>query len=444
MTKGIADRVATFLRETIWRERRERRRLGRFLFRLLQVSFLVGKGFLDNKCFLRASALSYTTLLSLVPLLAFVFSILKGLGVDDRVRPLVMEKIAAAQQPVAEKLVEYVSNTITNTSVTALGAFGLVTLLYTVIKVLSTVEASFNDIWGVTQGRRWLRKLADYTSVMVIAPVLLVVAMSVSAYLLAHPFFGPASVVTAWRVVAAVLAKTGPYILTWVAFTAFYAFMPNTEVAFVPALAGGIVGGTLWQVAFWAYTKSQVGVAKYSVIYTSFAALPVFLVWLYISWVIALFGAEVAFAAAHIETYRKSLQDFKPSPEARERIALRVFFEIAQAFHKGLAAPEAERLALAAGIPVRAVRDVITTLGDAGLLSEVKHKHGAGYQPGRDLSVVTPAEVLAAVRGQGDAIDPKEGDALWEETLKAAGKVSGAIREGQSGASIAEILAAGK
>jgi membrane protein len=436
----IVDSVTAFLKETIWRERAERRKLVRFLFRLLQVSFLVGKGFLDSKIFLRASALSYTTLLSLVPLLAFVFSILKGLGVDEKVRPLVMEKIAAAQQPVAEKLAEYVTNHIANTSVTALGAVGLVTLLYTVIKVLSTVEASFNDIWGVSQGRTWLRKLSDYTSVMVIAPVLLVVAISVSTYLQANPFFTSGVTVTAWRVVTAILAKLGPYALTWVAFTAFYAFMPNTVVRFGPALGGGIVGGTMWQLAFLAYTKFQVGVANYSMIYTSFAALPVFLMWLYISWVIALFGAEVSFAIANLETYKRHLENFRPSPEAREKVALRVFFEVAYAFHRGQTPPDAERLARVAGIPVRAVRDVITSLVDVGLLSEVRVVKAAGYQPGKDISVVTPAAVLAALRSRGDTIDPAEGDVLWEETLKASGRICGTLEEGQSGRSVAEIL----
>lgn len=436
----IVDSVTAFLKETIWREQAGRKRLMRFLYGLLQVSFLVGKGLFDSRIFLRASALSYTTLLSLVPFLAFVFSILKGLGVDEKVRPLLMEKIAAAQQPVAEKLAEYVTNNIARTSVTALGVFGLVTLLYTVIKVLSTVEASFNDIWGISKGRTWLRKFSDYTSVMVIAPVLLVIAMSISTYLLANPFFTSGVSVTLWRVCGAFLAKLGPYVLTWLAFTAFFAFMPNTTVRFVPALGGGIVAGTLWQIAFWAYTRFQVGVASYSMIYTSFAALPVFLMWLYISWAIALFGAEVSFAIAHLETYKRHFEHFRPSQAAREKVALRVFFEVANAFHAGQTPPDEERISKAAGIPVKTVRDAVANLMEMGLVSEVRQTKTAGYQPGKDISVLTPAAVLAMLRERGDDVKPADGDALWDATLKAAGRINRALEEGQSGKSVAELL----
>jgi membrane protein len=438
--KGLIESVSKFLRETMWFERKETRKLVRFLVRILQVSFLVGRGFLDNKCFVRASALAFTTLLSIVPLLAFVFAILKGLGVEEQVRPYILERVAAAQDPVAEKLVTYISNYISSTRATALGVVGLVTLLYTVVKVLSTVESSFNDIWGVSRGRTWMRKVADYTSVMVIAPVLLVAAIGVSTYLLAFPLSGPESVVTAGRILARVLVRTGPYLMTWIAFTAFYAFMPNASVRFTAALSGGIAGGTLWQLAFWAYTKFQIGVARYDVVYTSFAALPVFMVWLYLCWVIALFGAEVAFAAGHVETYKRDLQRFSPSAEARERLALRVFLEAARRFHDGEKPLGDEGLSKATGLPLRAVSDTVTALLGAGILCEVKGDRQTLYHPSRDLSQTTPAMVFQAVRSQGDNASMTEDDPLWRETAKAADAFARALSAEELTKSIESIL----
>ena len=495
--KSFTEKAWDFVTDAVWRERKHMRGSAGYLLKTVQVSFLVAKGFLDDKCFLRASALSYTTLLSLVPLLAFVFSILKGLGLDTELRPYlrqvaesraaaeagqentggtaaqrnpevnssavpaagaekaaapeaeqaeekdttvgkIMKRLVAGQGELVNKLVEYSLNYIRDTPVGALGVVSFLMLLYTVIKVLSTVENSLNDIWGVTRGRTWLRKVADYTSVTVIAPMLLIAAVGLSAYVMPGGARGEETAVEL------TVKAVGPYVLIWTAFTAFYAFMPNASVRFTSALAGGLVGGTMWQLAFWAYTTFQIGIAKYNVIYTSFAALPVFLMWLYISWLVVLFGAQVAFSTGHIETYRTEMQRFDPSAEAREAISMRVFLEIAGAFHRGDRAPSADDISGNTSIPLRAVREAVEVLSGAGLLSEVKTPGGAGYQPARELSVVTVAQVYSAARRRGDTAPVKDGDEAWRQTEGAVEEFNKSLSGAAMSKSILSLLGGGK
>jgi len=433
-------KLAVFWVRTIWADRLGAHWLLRAGNKVLRALYLVANAFLDHKCFIRSSALAYTTLLSIVPLLAFAFAILKGVGTEGEVRQYVqavMEKVAAGQPEVSSRLTDYVANYVTGTSVKALGALGLITLLWTVVKVLSTVEATFNDIWGVAVGRAWLRKIADYTSVMVIAPVLLVAAMAMSTYLSMNPLAG---YVPLGDLIARGAAKVGPYVLTWAAFTAFYAFMPNTKVHFTPAVVGGVAGGTLWQAAFWGYTKFQIGAAKYNIVYTSFAALPVFLVWLYLSWVILLVGAEIAFVSEHFKARRPSARFFKPSHEGRERMGLRIFLEIAHAFHKGAAPPTADALSRIVRVPIQAVSDILRVLAGAGFVSEVVLEDAVAYQPGRDISTVTASQVLAAIRADGEKVDGPKDDPLWEETLRLAEAACGSLSGGDLGKSVAEIV----
>ncbi|MHC4713359.1 MAG: YihY/virulence factor BrkB family protein [Planctomycetota bacterium] len=439
----IVDTVTRFVRETVWLERRGVKGAWGFLWRLLRLCIMVGRGFYDDKCFLRASGLAFTTLLSLVPVLAFSFSILKGFGAEEIARDRLVDYLTLEREDIGERIEGYVDNVanyVGGTRVTALGALSLAFLLWTAIKVLSTVENSFNDIWGLARGRTLVRKVADYTSVLVITPVLIATAISVSAYLSANPLSGGGVTVTAGRVLLRVAARLGPYLLLWAAFAAFYAFMPNTRVKFSAALVGGLVGASLWQAAFWGYATFQIGVSKYNAIYGGFAALPIFLGWLYLSWVITLFGAEVTFAYEHSETYRQHMERYNPSPAARERLALRTFLEIARAFREGRAAPDADSLAEAAGVPVRAVNDVVGVLGETELVSSISAGRDIAYQPGRDISQITAADVLAAVRNHGDAFTIPAKDPLWRTARGLSGDLDGALTDTLLTESIAQIL----
>ncbi len=441
--RKLVESIETFLKDTIWLERRGAEEAVGFGVRMLRVVFLVAKGFYDDKCFLRASGLAFTTVLSLVPLMAFAFSILKGFGAEEMVRDRVIQYVAVGQEDVEIHLKSYIDSMaeyVAQTKVTALGSLSLFFLLYTAVKVLSTVESSFNDIWGLSQGRSLLRKFADYTSVLIIGPVLLASAIAIWAYLSANPLAGEGVTLTIGRYLARFMARLGPIGLTVLAFAVLYAFMPNTRVGVVPALIGGLVGGLLWQAAFWVYTNFQITVARYNAIYGSFAALPIFLLWLYISWVIALFAAEVAFAYEHVDTYRQRRQRFEPSVKTRELVALRLFLEIAKAFHEGAPPPDADSLSSTSGVPPRAVNEMTALLAEEGLLSRVESGDQTAFQPGRDLSAMTVGDVVRAMRRHGEDIEPPEGDSIWAACGELSARFEAALGENAFARNVIDVL----
>lgn len=249
----------------------------------------LGSAFGRHQISLRASALTYDTVLSLVPFLAIAFSVLKGLGVQNALEPLLLKVAGESSREEIAQLIGYVNNT----NVKSLGMVGLLMLLVTVSSLLFAVEDAFNAIWGVTETRTLQRRFSDYLSVVLVGPFLLIVAMSMTTtlqsqwlvqWLIRNTWLGEA-ILSLFRLI--------PYLSIWIAMTFLYSYIPNTRVSFRSALLGGVVAGTIWQITQWAYFHFQVGVANYNAIYGAMAALPILLVWIYTSWLIVLYGLEV-------------------------------------------------------------------------------------------------------------------------------------------------------
>ena len=369
----------------------------RVVVRQLQVGVIVARGFLHDQCLLRASALTYTTMLALVPMLAFMFAFLTGLGVPNLLEPLLMERLPMG----SEETVTLILNFVEKIKVGTLGAIGLGSLLLTTLLQLGTVEQALNAIWGVTEGRTLPRKLTDYLSVLVIGPLALFLAMASTAalrnqavvtFLMQQHIIGDALVM---------VFNLLRYAVVWLAFTFVYAYMPNTRVKIVPALIGGIVGGALWQGAQWAYIEFQVGMARYNAIFGAFAQLPVLMFWLYVSWVIVLLGAELTFACQNAATYRFERLTPVTSMHVKERLALTLSFALVRAFTQDDGPWSAVAFAQQHRVPIRLLREVLETLADAGLIVEAV---GASehYVPGRDPATLTPWHILRAIRQHGD------------------------------------------
>ena len=272
----------------------------------LQIMALVVKDFWFDQCILRASALSFATILSLVPFFALTFAVLKGLGVQNKLEPLILEQVAAGSEEIVEKIVSYINNT----NMTSLGAIGLATLIVTVITLLGNIEEAFNVIWGVRETRSLYRKFSDYLSVVISGPILLMAATSITTSL-------QSQAVTKWLEANAYFGTVLffffhilPYLSVSIALVFLYIFIPNTKVRFGSALVGGTLAGTSWQIAQWGYLHFQVGVSKYNAIYGTLAVLPVFMVWIYTSWLIVLFGVEMVCAHQNIRTFRRELSWF--------------------------------------------------------------------------------------------------------------------------------------
>lgn len=249
-------------------------------------------GFQRNECVQKAAALTFSTLLAFIPLLAIMFALLKGLGVHNTIEPLLLEHLTVVAEDVVLRIIDYINNT----NVARLGSVGLVMLVFTVLALISNIEKSFNSLWGVSETRSLFRRFADYFSVVTLGPLFLIAAISMNTslrnqdlvqWMLDKPVFGD---------MLLFLFEVLPFLAIWLAFIFLYIFIPNTKVNIVSAIIGGISAGTLWLVTQWGYVNFQYGVAKYNAIYGTMAALPIFMIWVYLSWMIALLGLQMCWA----------------------------------------------------------------------------------------------------------------------------------------------------
>lgn len=369
-----------------------------FLLRQLRVVLIVGRGFfLDHQCLTRAAALTYTTLLALVPMLAFMFAFLKGLGLQNVLEPILLARLPVASEDFVRQVVSYVNNVQVGT----LGVLGLGSLLFTTILQFGTVEQALNDIWGVRTGRPLLRKIADYISIMVIGPVVLVLAIGINTALQHQTLL---TTLMEQRLVGDALLLLFvflPYLALWSAFAFLYAFLPNTQVKLLPALMGGILGGTLWQLGLGVYIDFLIGTTRFEAIYGAFAQLPVFMVWVYLSWVVTLLGAEVTFACQNAATYHLERLTHSASFYVKEWLAITLYFSLTRTFTAANALWSALAFAQHHGVPIRLLREVLDILQSEGLLVEVS-RAPEHYVPGRHPDTITPWQILRALRHHGD------------------------------------------
>jgi len=378
---------------------------------LLRVAAVVVRGFGKDNCMMRASALTYATMLAIVPLLAFAFAILKGLGVQNRLEPILIENLAVGSEAVVTQIFHYIDNT----NVARLGTVGLVILLLTVLALLSNIEKSFNHIWHVGETRSIIRRFSDYFSVLAFGPLLLVAAVSMTATL------ETMSIVQELRgaeVVGGLISfsfKILPYLAMWIAFTFLMLFMPNIRVRIPAAVVGGIFGGTCWQLSQLGYVGFQVGVARYNAIYGTMAALPIFMVWIYISWVIVLLAAEVTYAAQNLGPIGREIRGNRAWLHQQDFGALAVLLATVRLFSRGKKAIDRYQIADRLDLAESQVRSFIEQLTESRLLVRVEHGEGEyAYQPACAPERMQVADVLKQLRGQLPAGQDEEGMIDWQ------------------------------
>jgi len=394
----IKSRLFQFFSTTLWDLEPEAfAGFRRHALKYLQITALVIKDFRDDQCMLRASALTFTTILSLVPFFALTFAVLKGFGVQNKIEPLILDQVAAGSHEIVDRIITYINNT----NMTSMGAIGLVTLVITVISVLGNIEEAFNVIWGVKETRSIYRKFSDYLSVVITAPLLFLAAISITTTL-------QSQTIIKWLVETSYLGdallfffRLVPYLIIWLALVFLYIFIPNTRVRFKSALVGGVLAGTVWQLAQWGYIHFQVGVGKYNAIYGTLALLPVFMVWIYTSWLIVLFGVEVVYAHQNIRTFRRELHNPSFSHSQKELLCLAILQNIAIAFHFERNPWTAEQLAENLGIPVRVVLELLSFLLESGYIRATANENPT-YFPARELDRIVVEDVLETLKNHGD------------------------------------------
>ena len=403
-------KILDFTKHGIWRiPLKEVSRTKCFFIRQLRVVLVALRGFDDDKCMLWASALTFYSLLSIVPVVAMLFGVAKGFGFEERVKTELLTKFEAHKK-VIEEVVEYAQELLNNTSGGLVAGIGVALLFWAIIKILGSVEKSFNHIWGVQQTRPWGRKFSDYLSLMLISPVLLIMSSSLTVYVrtmvTSASEEGGALGVVAGPILF--LLRLAPYALVWLLFTFIYFWMPNTKVKWNSCIVAGVVGGTLFQLTQWFYITFQVGVTRYGAIYGSFAAWPLFLVWMQISWLIVLLGAEISFAHQNVGTYEFEQDSRKVSHSFRRLLALAIVEQIVKQFSRGERPHDVTALAQEMDIPIRLVRQIVFELVEAKVLYEVRMDgdEQVYYQPARDADGLTIKYVVDALDQRGSSDIP--------------------------------------
>ena len=403
--RDLISRVISFIRTDIWRIRLDDLPFGKsFLIRQLRIIILAIRGYDEDKCFVRASSLTFYTLLSIVPVVAMFFGVAKGFGFEKMLERRLYENFPG-QEEILVKVVNFAHSLLQETQGGIIAGIGMAVLFWSVLKVLNNIERSFNEIWEIKTGRSWGRKFSDYLSIMLISPIFIIMSGSVTVFITTEveQITQRIALIGMLSPLIFFMLKLLPYILVWMLFTFLYILMPNTKVNFKAGLVGGIVAGTLYQIAQFAYIGFQIGAARYSAIYGSFAALPLFLMWLQISWWIVLFGAELSFANQNVDTYEYEPDCLNISPGFKKLLTLQVTHLLIKNFSNGEKPLTYSQISNHLNMPVRLVHQIIFDLIESGLVSETRTKADKefAYQPARDINKMTIQYVLEALDQTG-------------------------------------------
>jgi membrane protein len=406
--QGIRDLISnffSFIRVDIWRIRLADLPFGKsFLIKQLRIIILAFRGYDEDRCLLRASSLTFYTLLSIVPVAAMFFGVAKGFGFERRLQEELFNRFPG-QEEVLNQIISFSNSLLEQTQGGLIAGIGMLVLFWSVLKVLGHIEMALNDIWGIKESRSWGRKFSDYLSIMLISPLLVLMSGSATVFIKTQvtQVTQKVELLGVISPLIFLLLKFTPYVLIWTLFTILYVIMPNTKVNFKAGLLGGVVAGTLYQIAQWGYISFQFGAAKYNAIYGSFAALPLFLMWLQISWWIVLFGAELSFANQNVHTYEYEPDCLKVSPGFKKLLALQIAHLLVKKFENGDRPLTDSQISAQLEMPIRLVHNILFDLVESGLMSEIKTQgdKGFAYQPARDINNLTIQYVLEALDQKG-------------------------------------------
>lgn len=410
--KRAHTRIIRFLESEIWRiEKSDLPGLKAFFLRPLQIVVLGMQKYIGDNCALRASALTFYTLLSVVPVVAMAFGIAKGFGLEQRLESQLYHRLAG-QEEVVEKVISFARTLLANTQGGLIAGIGVAFLFWSAIKVLNHIEETFNDIWQV-KSRSFIRKFTDYLAIMIISPLLITTSSSVNIYIMTQVTAG-AEKLALMQIAGPLiffLLKLLPFGLTWLLFILIYIVMPNTRVRWSAALIAGILGAFIFQLTQSIYIHAQVLLSKYNAIYGSFAALPLFLIWLQLSWMIVLVGAQIAYAHQYVNQYAMRVGYQEMSSYTRKAIAIGILRLVIANFEKGGPPLKAGEIAARLELPAPLVIHLIEQMIDSNLMSAVHFDADEefGYQPARDIRSITVVDVLWALDGSGDEDFPGTG-----------------------------------
>lgn len=383
--------IVEFLWNDKWATADSRVRAGITVLRYL---YAIVRDFFSGQLTMRAMSLVYTTLLSIVPLLAFSFSLLKGFGIHKKLEPALLtmlEPLGPRSAEITTNLIELVDNVRGDW----LATFGLAFLFFTVITMIQKIEESFNFVWQVDKPRSFAQRFTEYISVLLVGPVLMVAAMGAIASISNTSLVQQVADIEPFGYWLVLLGKSLPYLMVIVVFTFVYSFIPNTKVNLSSALVGGITAGAIWATLSMFFASTVAASPTRLAIYAGFAIGIVVLIWLYLNWIILLVGAQLSFYVQNPEYLRSGRARVDLPNRERELLALLTMEMIGRDFLEGKPGPLVDQLAPSMGLPATVLAPILQQLESAGLLRATEDQHAI---PGRSLDRITLQDIINSVR----------------------------------------------
>jgi membrane protein len=403
--RSALSKIINFITTDIWRINLNTLPRNKSIFvKILRMLSLAVQGFRNNKSMLRASALTFFTLLSIVPVVAMAFGIAKGFGFEDMLDRELRTQLPG-QEMVVQQVVGFAHSLLENTKGGMVAGFGVVLLIWSVVKLLGQIEEAFNEIWEIKTSRTAFRKFSDYLAIMLIGPIFLVSASSATLFVTTQlaQLTEKLALLRVFGPVILVGLKILPCFLIGILFAIIYMVMPNTRVKAAPGLLAGMIAGATYAIVQWGYISFQVGIAKYNAIYGSFAALPLFLIWLQVSWIIVLFGAEISFAIQNAKTYAFKDDLNGISIGYKKLVALQISHLIIRKFSAGEKPLTVPQIADTIEAPIPFVRHLISELLQSGIITNTTagSANELAYLPARDINLLSVKTVVDALEQKG-------------------------------------------
>lgn len=408
--KPLGKRINTLLTRTIhfvtydiWRiTENEVSGLKELYINTIKTIILAIRGFNSENLQTKASALTYSTLLAIVPLLAVLLGIAKGFGFQEAVQQELFDYFPRQEQELSETF-KFAERYLAQAQGGVIIGVGLILLFYTVINLISSIEDTFNDIWQIQKSRPWHRKISDYLALFLILPVLMTASSGLSIFLSTlqnsflsnYVFFTP---------LVELVLNIAPFVITIMVFTGLYVSLPNTKVKFVNGLIAGVLAGSAFQFFQFIYISGQIWVNKYNAIYGSFAALPLLLLWLQLSWLICLFGAELAYASQNVKKFSFERDSKNISRRYKDFLTLLIASLIIKRFVNEEKPYTADELSDAYRIPIRITTEILYLLTELHIIIEVNYENDERvvyYQPALDVNQITVSYLLTKMDEHG-------------------------------------------
>ncbi len=375
-----------------------------FWVRQRRIIYLLYKGIKRDNIYIKASALTFFTILSVIPMVALAFGIAKGFGLHDELRAQIIMQFHNQEQ-VMNWILDFANNTLEQTSGGWLAGIGVAFLFSTVGQLLRYVENTFNSIWKVEETRVWYRQVTDYLAVIILVPALFIASSSatVLATTRLNEILSQSDMLEGLKPVVSFLVQLIPFILLFTLSTSAFLAMPNTRVKFRSALVAGLTAGIALQLLQILYVETQMGITRLGALYGSFAAVPLLMVWIQMSWVVLLMGAQLSYYLQNITRYEFEFDVQTVSPRQKKRLSLLVMHSLIDDFVRGAKPRAPEEISLELSLPVRTIHECLDLLQVASLVTEIwnEEQERYVYQPGTDINKMTLSFVLEKIESSG-------------------------------------------